>query len=126
MVFRRWDCCRKVTEVADSLLDGAKDALGIHSPSRKFKWLAEMCVAGFDEGMEGFADIGKLEKNVNASLSTIKMNVSGATAQAAYGVSGGGYTQIVNVNQKVSTPDELARAMRLESRYGLMRGVVYG
>ena len=38
----------------------------------------------------------------------------------------GGYNQTININQPISTPDELARAIRLESKYGLMRGVPVG
>lgn len=121
-----WDWLKnKVSEVANSLLEGAKDALGVHSPSRKFKWIAEMCVAGFDEGMEGFADIGGIEKNVKASLGVMRMSVTGAVTGAGLGTRGG-WTQIVNVNQPIATPDELARTLRLENRYGLMRGDYVG
>jgi phage-related protein len=36
---------------------------------------------------------------------------------------GGGSTYIINVNQPVSTPDEMANAIRVESQYGLIEGV---
>jgi hypothetical protein len=35
----------------------------------------------------------------------------------------GGINQTININKEISTPDEMARAIRLESRYGLMKGV---
>ena len=48
-----WDwLVGKVKQVASSLFGAAKDELDVNSPSRKFKWLAEMCVAGWDEGSE--------------------------------------------------------------------------
>ena len=37
----------------------------------------------------------------------------------------GNFNQTINVNQQISTPDELARAVRVESKQGLMRGA-YG
>lgn len=63
-----------------------------------------------------------LSRNVSASMSTMQMNTIGASA--SFGGNGfGNFNQTINVNQPVSTPDELARAVRVESRYGLMRGV---
>lgn len=115
----------KVKGLADSLFQGAKDALGIHSPSRKFKWLAEMCVAGFDEGMEDLMNPDPMTRNINASMSTVQANMEGARATGGLG-GFGNFNQTINVNQQISTPDELARAVRLESRYGLMRGVALG
>ena len=44
-------------------------------------------------------------------------------AQAAAG-GGGGFTQIVNVNQPVATPDEMAQATRVEARYTPVEGLV--
>lgn len=121
-----WDWLTgKVKGLADSLFEAAKSTLGIHSPSRKFKWLAQMCVAGWDEGAEDLMDTRDMTRNINASFSTQKMNAAGA--KALQGSSGfGDFNQTINVNQPVSTADELARAVRIESRYGLMRGIAIG
>lgn len=51
------------------------------------------------------------------------VNIGGVTGMESAGVT---YNQTINVNQEVSTADELARAVRIESRYGLMRGVALG
>ena len=112
----------KVSNLAKGLLDAAKSALGINSPSKKFRKIGEFCVAGFNEGIDDLMDGNALASNINASLGTIQANVSGGQIN---GVSGG-YTQVINVNREISTPDELARAVRLESRYGLMKGVAFG
>ena len=120
-----WDwLVGKVKEVAGSLFGAAQDELDIHSPSRKFKWLGEMCVAGFDEGTEDLMSSDNMTKNINASLSTARMGIAGG----AIGTSGHGtvFNQTVNVNQPVETADELARAVRVESRYGLIRGEEIG
>lgn len=102
--------------------EGVKDGLDIHSPSRKFKWIGQMCVAGFDEGLEDLADTQTLTKNIDARLRTVQMNRSGVAAFGGAGYGSGGFNQTVNIYQPVSTPDETARAMRLEARYGLIRG----
>ena len=115
----------KVKELAKSLFGAAKDELDVNSPSKKFEWLAKMCVAGWDKGAEGLMSTDLFTRNMNANLSTLQMNTSGARmggSIAGYGA----FYQTVNVNQPVSTPDEMARAMRLEMRYGLMKGVPVG
>ena len=120
-----WDwLVGKVKDLANSLFEGAKEALDIHSPSRKFKWLAEMCVAGWDEGAEDLMNPAYMTKNINASLSAMKSNFSGTKAAGVAGY--GDFKQTININREISTPDELARAVRVEMRYGLMRGVPVG
>ena len=112
----------KVSSLAKGLLDAAKSALGIASPSKEFRKIGEFCVAGFNDGIDDLMDGNKLASNINASLGTIQANVSGGQINGV----GGGYTQVINVNREISTPVELARAVRLESRYGLMKGVAFG
>lgn len=114
----------KVSDLAHGLLDAAKSALGIASPSKKFRYLGEMCVAGFDDGIDELMDGGKLASNINASLGTLSANIQGGAIASGNGVNGG-FTQVINVNREISTPDQLARAVRLESRYGLMKGVSF-
>ena len=117
----------KVKEVAGSLFGAAKEELEVNSPSRKFKWLAEMCCAGWDEGAEDLMNTDSMTKNIKANLSTMQMNLTGAKVFGGTPAGFGGFQQIVNINQPVRTPDEMARAWRLENKYGLMTGgVVYG
>lgn len=116
----------KVGEVANSLFKKAKKVLRIESPSRKFKWLGEMCVAGWDEGSEGLMDFEPFAKGINASFASMKMNATGNGVHGVKMSGTGGIQQTININQPISTPDEMARAIRLESRYGLMRDIAYG
>lgn len=97
-----------------------KKLLGIESPSKVFKEIGEMCVAGFDTGFEEFLDGSAITRSINASVNTI-----GANTSAARGTVAGGFHQTINVNKEISTPDELARKVRLESKYGLMKGVSF-
>ena len=117
-----WDWLTgNVKNLATNLFNAAKDALGIHSPSRKFKYLGEMCVAGFDDGIQDLMSTDGITKNINASISTGSAGISGNGTSTGLG----SFNQTINVNQQISTPDELARAVRVESKQGLMRGA-YG
>lgn len=113
----------KVSGLANELYESAKEALGIHSPSTKFEYLADMCVAGFDGEIDKLFNPDSVTRTINASLSTVQSGISGSKSS---GTTYGDFNQTIVVNEKISTPDEMARAVRLESRYGLMRGVAYG
>lgn len=108
----------KIQGWVGDVLDYFKNVLGIRSPSKKFELIGEMCVAGFDEGMEPMLDGSEISRSINASVRTIGANTAYGTSQRM-----GGINQTININREVSTPDEMARAIRLESRYGLMKGV---
>lgn len=112
-----------VKDAAGDILSAVKGVLGIASPSKKFRYFGEMCVAGFNEGISDLFGTDTLTRSINASLGTMTANISGGTLA---GNSSSNYNQVINVNQPISTPDELARAIRVESRYGLMRGVALG
>lgn len=119
-----WDWLTgKVQSLAQNLLDAAKGALGIHSPSKEFAYIGRMCVAGFDEGIDELMAPDGITRNIKASLSTLT-SVEGAASYK--GREEGSFTQILNINREIATPDELARAVRIESRYGLMKGMPYG
>ena len=47
----------KVASFASSLLESAKSALGIHSPSKEFAWVGEMITEGLGEGLEDVAPV---------------------------------------------------------------------
>lgn len=74
---------KKVSNLAGKLLQGFKDALGIHSPSRKFKWVGEMCVAGMDEPIADYNPYDTLNKSIKANESTMKANFVGSGSYAA-------------------------------------------
>lgn len=117
----------QVQGLADSLIQGVKSTLKINSPSKEFQYIGEMCVAGFEEGSEGLMDPAQITRNTKASLSAMRASVSGAPDNSTGGGSGFGvFNQTINVNREISTPDELARTVRVESKYGLMRGLAVG
>lgn len=67
-----------VKNLANSLFDGAKAALGIHSPSRKFKWIGEMCVAGMDEPLEEYDPYETLNKSMALNTGSLRAEFAGA------------------------------------------------
>ena len=62
-----------VKNLASNLFSAAKEALDIHSPSRKFKWIGEMCVAGMDEPIADYDPYDTLDR-------TLKAGAKGMTA----------------------------------------------
>lgn len=107
----------KIEGWVGNVLGFFEKVLGIASPSKKFKMIGEMCVAGFDSGIEPMLDGSAISRSINASVRTIGANTAYGTSQQARGIN-----QTININREISTPDEMARAIRLESRYGLMVG----
>ena len=65
-----------VKNLGKNLVNGLKDILGIHSPSRVFAEIGEYCVSGFEEGIEDLAN-GTTLKNATAQMSKL----DGFTAQ---------------------------------------------
>ena len=116
----------KIGEFGSGIINKVKDIFGVKSPSRVFKYIGEMCVAGYSEGVEGFEDTPlTMTRNVKASLGAMKHNINGGS-YAGVPKGAGNVYQTVYVNKEVSTADELARAMRLEARWGMVRSVPVG
>lgn len=81
-----WDwLVSSVQNLANSLFQGVKDALGIHSPSRKFKWIGEMCVAGLDEPLAEYNPYDTALKSLKVNEGTLASNFA-VTAKNSYGV----------------------------------------
>lgn len=66
----------KAKELAKGLLDSAKEALGIHSPSREFKKIGEYCVEGFNEGISDLMEAEVISGNIKKGLSSIDVNTN--------------------------------------------------
>ncbi len=122
----------KVKDLAESLLQGAKDALGVNSPSRRFRdevgrWLMPGTVEGVRRSMpetlremkEQAAELlGAMKGTVDASMGQVTLNASGAAGAMALTTAG---TVVYNDNhmeQKndyhvpVATPAETNKAQR--------------
>lgn len=113
-----WDWLKeKVGGLAKSLFDSAKAALGISSPSKKFKYLGEMCVAGFDEGIEDLMDGAALGAAINNTLGTVAANVGVGEGQ------GLGNSQTFNFYDTQTSPDAIRRKVANTMTFGLAGGI---
>lgn len=77
-----WDWLTgQVKKLADSLFQGAKDALEIHSPSKKFKWLGEMCVEGMDAPLADYNPYETLQESMDAGVIRPELFAGAAVTQ---------------------------------------------
>lgn len=82
----------KIKSLCNNALGAIKSFFGISSPSKKFKWIGEMCVEGMEQGLE---DMDSLADGVTASLGNITANVSGGNVGVA--TNGGLATAVAQV-----------------------------
>lgn len=105
----------KISGFADNVVSGIKGFFGIHSPSTVMrdqvgKYLAEGVAVGWEKN----DPMASIERDLNVGVSRLSVQ-----AQAIEGAGGTTNYQTVNFNQPVESPDQVARTMRLQQRYGL-------
>ena len=131
----------KVSNLASSLLDAAKDALGIHSPSKEFadevgRWIMPGVGKGLDKSMPATlkdmrAKAGELVSAMRAEMSASAGQLTvGASHAAGLRMAGAGTTvyndnrmeQSNTYNVPVATPSEVAKKQR-EALRNMVGGV---
>ena len=131
----------KVSNLANSLLDAAKDALGINSPSKEFadkvgRWIMPGVGKGLDKSMPATlkdmkAKAGELVSAMRAEMSASVGQLSvGASHAAGLRMAGAGTTvyndnrmeQSNTYNVPVATPSEVAKKQR-EALRNMLGGV---
>lgn len=105
----------KISGFADNIVSGIKGFFGIASPSKVMrdqvgKYLAEGVAVGWEKN----DPMASIERDLNVGVSRLSVQ-----AQAIEGTGGTTNYQTVNFNQPVESPDQVARTMRLQQRYGL-------
>ena len=105
----------KISGFADSIVSNIKGFFGIHSPSTVMRdqvgrYLAEGVAVGWEKN----DPMASIERDLNVGVSRLSVQ-----AQALEGAGGTTSYQTVNFNQPVESPDQVARTMRLQQRYGL-------
>lgn len=105
----------KISGFADDVVGGIKDFFGIHSPSTVMRdqvgrYLAEGVAVGWEKN----DPMASIERDLNVGVSRLSVQ-----AQALEGAGGTTNYQTVNFNQPVESPDQVARTMRMQQRYGL-------
>lgn len=90
----------------NSIVDGAKNLLGIHSPSRVFAGIGKNVALGFGEGWKD--EIGDIKDDMesdldfNSNITTLPSSV-GAQSQ---GGRNGGWTIMLNIDQFINNTDK--------------------
>lgn len=105
----------QISGFANNIVSGIKGFFGIASPSKVMrdevgKYLAEGVAVGWDKN----DPMASIERDLNVGVSRLSVQ-----AQALEGAGGTTNYQTVNFNQPVESPDQVARTMRLQQRYGL-------
>ena len=105
----------QISGFANNIVSGIKGFFGIHSPSTVMrdqvgKYLAEGVAVGWEKN----DPMASIERDLNVGVSRLSVQ-----AQALEGAGGATSYQTVNFNQPVESPDQVARTMRLQQRYGL-------
>ena len=112
------------TNAAKKAFDAAKNALGIHSPSKKFAWIGEMSVAGWEKGWDD--SYGEFLSDANDDMSAFvadaqnviggfNAGMGGNAATGRLAATGGGtvivyQTNTVNTHDSY-TPSEVTRKL---------------
>lgn len=138
-----WDWLKnEVANLASSLLDAAKGALGINSPSTEFRdevgrWLPPGIGEGFEKAMpDAVKDIqlqakkmvAKMQTAVSASAGSLNLNASGAASARALTTTGTSVYYDQRMEQQntycvpVATPSEVSKAQR-EALRNIVGGV---
>lgn len=118
-----WDT---LTGALGGLVDSALDFLGIHSPStvmrdRVGQWIPKGIGVGIDKGEPSLLRKARgmtsdLVRTVEGTVATVGVDLEG-TGRVA---SAGGALSVTQIfNQPVQSPDEFARTMRMQARYGI-------
>ena len=102
-----------VGDLVGGFVDGVKGMLGIHSPSRVFKYIGEMCVAGFEEGTEDLMNLDEIGTNISASFGTMSANMSGGMNRSA----------TFNFYDTQTSPDAIMRKAENTFQFGLAGGI---
>lgn len=113
-----WDwLTNSVADLANQLLQGAKDALGIHSPSREFAWVGRMVDEGFAKGIIDYAHLVDSALDDIINIPDVNAMVGDLTLNANAEKSNAGFTQVNNIYSPTAlSPYEVARQTRNATR----------
>lgn len=105
----------QISGFANNIVSGIKGFFGIASPSKVMrdevgKYIAEGVAVGWEKN----DPMASIERDLNVGVSRLSVQ-----AQALEGAGGTTNYQTVNFNQPVESPDQVARTMRMQQRYGL-------
>ena len=74
----------KIHSFFSGIVDGAKSALDIHSPSKKFAWIGKMCIEGFEGPFDEYDPYKPFNDAVSANIGTMRTNMIGGGNEFDY------------------------------------------
>ena len=75
----------KIHNFFSGIIDGVKDTLDIHSPSKKFAWIGKMCIEGFEDPFDDYDPYTPFNDAVNTNIGTMQANMIGSSGGFDYG-----------------------------------------
>lgn len=75
----------KIHNFFSGIVDGVKDTIDIHSPSKKFAWIGKMCIEGFEDPFDDYDPYTPFNDAVNANIGTMQANMTGNSGGFDYG-----------------------------------------
>ena len=113
-----WDkLIEDVKNLAKDLYESAKDALGIHSPSKKFEYIGKMSAAGMSVGFEKYDPVGEITAGLKASIGNVQ--ISAAASQQSAATQSDSVT--MNFWDTQTSPDAIYRKFNNTMTYGMAR-----
>ncbi|MCI2047828.1 MAG: tape measure protein [Faecalibacterium sp.] len=110
-----------VKNLANSLLDGVKSVLGIHSPSKKFAWIGKMSAVGMEEGFENEDPMGTIKESLSKQMGNLKskFSINAQNSPAGNTTQNIDNSEHYTFNEPVKTPSETARTIHRQRTSGL-------
>lgn len=126
---------QSIKDAFSGLIDGVKDLLGIHSPSRVFKDIGENMAAGAElgwdsewdksrrqiEGSLDFSDLAELSPQVQAPANVVYVNDKTPIPQGN-GNAGGGGTKVFDITLELDGQTLAHKTYEYNEREGELRG----
>ena len=126
---------QSIKDAFSGLIDGVKDLLGIHSPSRVFKDIGENMAAGAElgwdsewdksrrqiEGSLDFSDLAEISPQVQAPANVVYVNDKTPTPQGN-GRTGGGGTKVLDITLELDGQTLAHKTYEYDEREDELRG----
>lgn len=104
----------KIQGFGDSILSGLKSFFGIHSPSTLMRDEVGRYIAeGIGEGFDEYNPMIQIQKSLDVGIRGLQTSLFAGSGNITTN------NQTNNFYQQVQTPDQVARALRLQNLYGL-------
>jgi hypothetical protein len=110
------EAVEKIKEVAKKLLDGAKDFLGIKSPSKEFRLVGKYVDEGLSEGIEDFSKLPEMATNEMVGNLLNGVKIAPTLDYSTTDPTIGGLDEISNALNRTDTPADMKATLVLDGQ----------